>query len=263
MLSSPAPDVNVHTMAVPRSATLVAWARAWRTGLASYDEVVDETSGDDAEHMVEGLGDRAHAVSLNDALGALSRLDADDIRLVLPTPGDPRGLPGPGPFTAAALTSGEGAVCGALGLVPDVAERVSGSGETWHVVTWHAYPVAVAAADPLTVAEAEHDLVLALRDSADALQRLDVARWRPELTAALADLRRSADGPTLPRGYDARCHRLLARAATVGRILALAAGDTPGGAVTAWEAAEREAALRPLSTAARRAYVTAINAPLR
>ena len=38
-------------------------------------------------------------IPLREAVRALSKLHPDEIRLVLPAPGDPRGLPGPGPFT--------------------------------------------------------------------------------------------------------------------------------------------------------------------
>jgi len=259
--------------AAARSAVLAAWMRSWRAGFVSYDEVLDEVRGADAEHLVDRT---VHAVSLAEGLAAYSRLDPDDIWLVLPSPGDPRGLPGPGPFTDAALAAGEGVLCGTGGLVPDITMHTSGSGDMWTTVTWRPTPLArsnapVVGADPRaiarrgapTVAEADHDLLMALREATDVLQRLDVARWRPELAAALGGLRRDAEDPALPPGYDTRCARLAGRATTVTRILALATIDAPGGAVTAFEAAERDTALRPLATAARRAHAAAINAPLR
>jgi hypothetical protein len=263
--------------AAPRSATLAAWTRSWRAGLVSVDQVVDEVCRTDAEHIFDGLPDRARPASLTEGLAMFSRLGPDQIRLALPTPGDPRGLPGPGPFTSAALTAGEGVLCGLVGLVPEVDVRRSGSGDAWRVVVWRCLPfssgdgglalsgrdpLAIADAGALTVGEAEHDLLMALRESTDLLRRLDVARWRPELAAALAELRHDTEGG-LPPGYDARCRRLVARAGTVAGILSLATADAPGGAVTAFEAAERDAALRPLATAARRAHTAAINAPLR
>jgi hypothetical protein len=249
-------------LATARSAVLAAWMRSWRAGHVSYDEVLDEVRGGDAEHL---LG----SVSLATGLAAFSRLSPDEIWLVLPSPGDPRGLPGPGPFTDAALLAGEGVLCGSTGLVPQATRHTSGSGDEWSTVTWHATPVTgpdlpltLARRGAPTVAEADHDLLMALRDATDVLRRLDVARWRPELAAALTGLRRDAEDPALPPGYDQRCTRLASRASTVSRILALAVGDAPGGAVTAFEASERDAALRPLAIAARRAHAAAINAPL-
>jgi hypothetical protein len=263
-------------LTAPRSVILTAWMRSWRAGFVSYDDVLDEVRGPDADHFVED--DVADPVDLRAGLGAFSRLDPDDIWLVLPSPGDPRGLPGPGPFSDAALLAGEGILCGTVGLVPDVATNTSGSGDVWHTVTWRraaltkpADPlVALHTVDPLvrarggapSVAEADHDLVLALQEATDLLRRLDVARWRPELATELGSLRRTAAATVLPPGYDDRCGRLVSRAATVARIVALAGTDTPGAAVTAHEASERDAALRPLATAARRAHTAAINAPL-
>jgi hypothetical protein len=46
------------------------------------------------------------------------------------------------------------------------------------------------------------------------------------------------------------------------RVLALAAEAAPGGAVNSFETALRAEALRPLTTACRRALVAACNSPL-
>ena len=248
-----------------RSGRLAAWVRAWRAGLVPVDDVLTAVEGDDEPHEVADLPGHVHAVPLRTALATLSGVEPDAVRLVLPVAGDPRGLPGPGAFTNAALSAGEGTVCGALGWVPTVERRVSGSGDAWHTVLWHVLPLPPARApgDVLTVAEAEHDLMEALRTSTDMLRGLDVARWRPELVETLADLRSGNPAADLPPGYDARAHRLLYRAELVTRIVGLAGADAPGGAVSAFEAAGRDAALRPLATAARRASVAAHNSPVR
>ncbi|RQX02250.1 hypothetical protein DKL51_04915, partial [Micromonospora globispora] len=47
------------------------------------------------------------------------------------------------------------------------------------------------------------------------------------------------------------------------RVLALAGHSAPGGAINNYEAQQRDAALRPLTTACRQALVAACNAPLR
>jgi hypothetical protein len=248
---------------LPRSALLAAWLRAWRAGLASYDELIDQVSDPALDETFADLPGAVAPVPLRSAVTAFTHVPADQIRVVLPAAGDPRGLPGPGPFTAAALAAREAVICGGSGLVPGTEWRASGSGDQWQVLTWRCHPAGPAAPDPLTLPEAEHDLLTALRESADALARLDIARWRPELAGALTSLRQSDASSELPPGFDPRCHRVLAKAVTVGRILALAAGDAPGGAITAWEAAERDTVLRPLATAARRALVSAVNAPLR
>ena len=139
---SPYPNCmsTARTVTAPkrRSARFVTWARAWRAGTVSYDDVADETAGDE-EHLVADAPGAWTDIPLREAIGALSRLHPDEIRLVLPTPGDPRGLPGPGPFSAAALDVGEGVIAGRLGLVPRIRTHVSGSGDTFEIVVWQAF----------------------------------------------------------------------------------------------------------------------------
>lgn len=257
-----------------RSTRFVAWVRAWRAGLVPYDEIAQEIA-DGEEHLVvtdfpdllTGVADVTDTwtgVSLRAALAALSRLHPDEIRLVLPAPGDPRGLPGPGPFSDAALVVGEGVLAGPLGVVPELRTHTSGSGDTFSTVLWRMYAVdqsAVRCAEP-TAAEAESELATVLTESTDRLARLDIAQWRPELSGALAALRRPDNGTDLPPGFDPRARRLYARASVLDQVLALAEHTAPGGAINGYEAQQRDEALRPLVAACRRALVAACNAPL-
>lgn len=205
-------------------------------------------------------------VTLAEGISALAKLHPDEVRLVLPVPGDPRGLPGPGPFTGAAMLSGEGVIAGRLGFVPEVRSHTSGSGVTFETVLWRAHQLP----DPLgrpapagpTAAEAEAELSTALAEATRVLTQLDVAMWRPELSGAITALRRPDADCDLPPGFDARARRLYARASILDRVLALAEHAAPGGAVTGYEARRRDDALRPLQTACRRALVAACNAPL-
>jgi hypothetical protein len=256
---------SAATLPVRRSSRFVAWVRAWRAGLIPYDEVAEEIAGEE-EHVVADAPGTWTDVPLRDALATFSKLHPDEIRLVLPAPGDPRGLPGPGtPFTGAALIAGEGVIAGRLGLVPQVHSHTSGSGDVFETVVWQCHPLpelAGGAADPVTTAEAEGELALALAEATARLTRLDVAQWRPELAGALATLRRQDFGCELPPVYDPRARRLFARASVLDRVLALAEHAAPGGAVNLHEARQRDEALRPLLTACRRALVAACNAPL-
>ncbi|MFC0530736.1 hypothetical protein [Phytohabitans kaempferiae] len=259
------PAAGAATLAARRSSRFVAWVRAWRAGLVPFDEVADEIAGDE-EHLVADAPGTWTDVSLREALPTLSKLRPDEIRLVLPAPGDPRGLPGPGPFAGAALVAGEAVVAADLGLIPEVRSHTSGSGVTFETVLWRVYPLPAPApgasgGEPGT-AEAEADLSAALAEATARLTRLDVAQWRPELAGALAALRRPDAGVDLPPGFDPRARRLFARASVLDRVLALAEHAAPGGAVNGYEAQERDAALRPLTTACRRALVAACNAPL-
>ncbi len=269
------PAAGAATLTARRSARFVAWVRSWRAGLVPYEELAGEIAGDE-EHLVAtdypgllaGMAEMGGAwteVPLREALAALSKLHPDDVRLVLPAPGDPRGLPGPGPFTGAALLAGEGLMAGSLGVVPELHTHTSGSGDTFSTVLWRVFPI-----DPALVpvhgspgtAEAEAELATVLADSTARLARLDIAQWRPELAGALAALRRPDNGRELPPGFDQRARRLYARASVLDQVLALAEHVAPGGAINEYEARQRDEALRPLTGACRRALVAACNAPL-
>jgi hypothetical protein len=265
-------STRTEIMQARRSVRFVTWARAWRAGTVSYDDVADETEADE-EHLVADAPDTWTDIPLREAVRALSRLHPDQIRLVLPAPGDPRGLPGPGPFTARALVAGEAVVAGSLGFVPEVREHTSGSGDTFSIVLWQTFPVPPApagsssgpsfvASPPDEPAQAEAELSEALAEATAELRRLDVAAWRPELAGALAALRRPDHSTDLPPGYSPRARRLFARASVLDRVLALAAVVAPGGAVNGFDAQRRDDALRPLTVACRRALMAACNSPL-
>jgi hypothetical protein len=272
------PAARAATLSVRRSTRFVTWVRSWRAGLSPFDEVADGISGAE-EHLVADAPGAWTDIPLDELLPSLAKLHPDEIRLVLPAPGDPRGLPGPGPFTGAALIAEEGVLAGGYGLVPQVREHTSGSGDVFETVTWQTYPLPVAAPGGQPPggqppggqppgghwpgpAEAESDLNAALAAATAELTRLDVAQWRPELAGALAALRRPDFAGDLPPGYDARARRLFARASVLDQVLALAGQAAPGGAITGYEATRRDEALRPLLTACRQALVAACNAPL-
>ena len=262
-----------------RAGRLVAWTRAWQAGAVPFDALVDAVQVGGPQRVAPAGGTEP-AVPLGRVLIELGPVSP---RLVLPVSGDPRGLPGPGPFTDAALAAGEAVVAGGVGLVPvgQLAARASGRSATagglsapagglsarargWSAPpggpTWWTYDVPAGPDDPLTLAEAEHGLTDAVRETASALRDLDVARWRPELDAALAGLRMPAPASELPPGYPARAHRLLAQADRIDSILALAGRDAPGGAVGTGAAVARERLLRSVGTAVRRARMAAYNA---
>ena len=258
------PATGQTTLTARRCVRLSTWVRAWRAGLVPFDDLPDEIAAGE-EHLVADAPGTWTEVGLGAALPHLSKVRPDEIRLVLPAPGDPRGLPGPGPFTSAALLAGEAVIAGPYGLVPEVRRHTSGSGDEFETVLWRMYGLpADAAPDPTApgAAEAEVDLSAALHEATAVLTRLDVARWRPELGATLAAIRRPGAGTELPPGFDPRARRLYARAAMLDRVLELAEESAPGGAVTGYEARKRDEALRPLTTACRRALVAACNAPL-
>ena len=256
------PAANAATLTARRSTRFVAWVRAWRAGLVPFDELAGEIEGDE-EHLVADAPGTWTDVPLRDGLPVFAKLHPDDIRLVLPAPGDPRGLPGPGTMTGAALVAGEAVMTPDLGIVPEVRRHTSGSGMTFETVLWRVFAVPeYRAGFQIAPAEAEAELTTALAEATTQLTRLDVAQWRPELAGALQALRRPESTATLPPGFDPRARRLFARASVLDQVLALAEHSAPGGAVNGYEAQQRDAALRPLTHACRQALVAACNAPL-
>ncbi|MCY7364194.1 MAG: hypothetical protein LH469_02580, partial [Frankiaceae bacterium] len=97
----------------PRSALLAAWGSAWLAGETGLPELVEHVTADDDHHGVVGLA--VDDLPLERAVARLRAAGVVRLRVVLPAPGDAVGLPGPGPFTAAALDASEGV----LALRPD------------------------------------------------------------------------------------------------------------------------------------------------
>ncbi len=244
----------------------MAWGNAFLAGRVSLDEAAAAVADPDEVHRVCGVPGEPDPVGLTVAFGRLRGLGVTGLRLALPAPGDPLGLPGPPAFNEHAAEAGEAVLTvggDPLGIVPEVTSYGPASDQGAYV-TWRTEPVNPMWATPEpSLPEAEQELVEALCTATETLDRLDVARWRPELATALGMIRRHGGGAEgLPPGYPPRAHRVLGLAERVGAIAALAWQDE-GAAVSAAEMAAREAVLRPLERSARRARVAAYNAVLR
>ncbi len=231
-----------------------AWATAWLAGRASTDAALDALA-DDRAHLVTGLPGADGTVPLGRALTALRGLGEQRVRLVLPVPGDVRGLPPAPGLAALAVGAGQAAVGGRVALVPEPAGP--------EVVAWTAVDLAgVPPAPPPaegSLRAVSGALDLAVRDAARTLAALDLARWHPEVPALLSGLA-GAQAPGLPPDTDPLALSVLARARRLALVLDLATADAPGGAVTRGQAAARDDALRPLADAVREATVAACNA---
>ncbi|WP_369138597.1 hypothetical protein [Modestobacter versicolor] len=241
----------MHDIAAGRVAV---WATAWLTGRASYDAALDALLGDTA-HRVVGLPDTEEAVPLGWALSALRGLGERRLRLVLPVPGDVRGLPPVPALVAAALESGQAVVGDRVALVPEELGP--------EAVSWTAFDLAGAPPLPPPVEgnlrAVSGELDLAVGDAARTLVSLDLARWNPEVPGLLAGLAKTTRAPGLPDGHEPLALSVLGRAQRLSRVLDLAMADAPGAAVTHQQAAARDDALRPLADAVRHATVASYN----
>jgi hypothetical protein len=234
------------TTLLPPAARLAWWGTAWLGGHAVTDLVLDAVIGGDATHVVAGLPGVDGTATLVEGLAELRRLGATSFGAAFPAEGDPLGLGGPAPFNREALDAGEAVVVdgAGLGLVP----RRTGA-----AVVWTAHPAGPRQLPD--VGEADRELRTALLESADTLARLEVARWRPEVADRLMNLRHR---PRLrvPPGVPERCADLAGRGLQALEIAELALEDD-GGALTAYDAEARRAAIAPLARAGRRALVAA------
>jgi hypothetical protein len=227
---------------------LLAWGEA-------HDVVADDAPAAEAFDLPLAFNRAATPVQL---LLALRSQGAKSVQLVLPVPGDVRGLGGGGPFTDAALRAGEALVVSDLGfgIVPEsVAEGL---------MRWTVYSLASAAPpEYFSLGESEHGLTDAIRESAGTLQALDVASERPGVRAELSAHLRARPDVAWPQGTPGRSLRVLQRAEEIAAILAIAEIDDPGGALSASASTLRAQALRPLANAVRTARCAAVNEAVR
>lgn len=251
------------------SATFAVWSSAWLNGAAAADDVLDAlqdwaqmhevVAADDAtaaalDLPVDGKVPAQHAV----LLAALRRSGSTGARLVMPVPGDVRGLGGPGEFALEALRLGSAAVFGDVGLGV-VTEIVAEEIARWTVFRLPELP----RFDHVSIADAEHGLTTATRAAASALAELDVARDRANVRTEIRDRAKLSTKGQWPAGMPPRSLRVLQRAGELSAILDVAAEDEPGGALSASAAARRTEALRPLVEAVRIARCAAVEEALR
>lgn len=249
------------------SALFAAWATACGRAQVTVRDAARAITGSDEPHRVDP-GEVAVLGGVHDLPGLLADIQTRRaaVRLVLPVPGDPRGLSGPGPFTDAALEAGEAVRLhgpDAYALVPSVTRHGSAAEGHAVLVTWRAFAAEPARVAPVgTRRAAERDLHEALRAATDALSRLDVARLSPQAAAGLAALRDSDQrAARLPRSHPAEGLSLWEQADRLTLILQAAASDD-GAAIDRTATAERRALLRGLATATRQAKVAAVNAAI-
>lgn len=255
------------------SATLTVWASSWLAGHAAPDDVIDAlrqwaplhvvvagdrvgTGGIDPHWFAESDGTAAHLLRVVRS----STAGPSSFRLVLPVPGDVRGVPPGTPFAAAAAAAGQGVILtgisDAIGLVP--------SPEGDEALLWSVYGLDNPGVEPVhpPLGEAELMLRQATREAASALAQLEFvdlsrsADVRPMIVEKLADLAAIRYPDTIPP----RAARVFDAANEIDAILAVADRHGTLGAISATQTENREALLRPLRTAVREARLAAVHA---
>ncbi|WP_067537203.1 hypothetical protein [Nocardia crassostreae] len=264
------------------SATLTVWAGFWLAGRSAPDDVLDAlrvwapsqtvAAGDPVTGGHTGLPWASDEVA-DSATGAgvmvllkvireASNAPGAQIRLVLPVPGDVRGLPVGTEFAAAATEAEEGLFIGTPGLEGTGLVPFWADDETlqWRV---YATPIPVAVEPDMPLGEAEYSMRQAVRDAADALQRLQTTGLGSGGTPPrdlIEDELAAHSRHGYPDSMPLRARRILDTADQVAAILTVAEREPAAAPTSASAAAAQEALLRPLWNAIRAARLSAVHA---
>ncbi|GAB4585897.1 hypothetical protein [Nocardia sp. IFM 10818] len=261
------------------SATLTVWAGSWLAGRSAPDDVLDAlrvwaplqtvAAGDPVTGGHTGLPWAAEEGAAGAGIMVLLKLIREalhgpdaQVRLVLPVPGDVRGLPVGSEFAAAATEAGEGLFIGVpgqegTGLVPFWSDD--------ETLQWRVYatPIPPAIEPDMPLGEAEYSMRQAVREAADALQRLQTTGLgsggtppRDLIEDELAAYSRHGYPDSMPL----RARRILDTADQVAAILTVAEREPAAAPTSATAAAAQEALLRPLWNAIRAARLAAVHA---
>ncbi|HKV20061.1 MAG TPA: hypothetical protein VJR50_13580 [Mycobacterium sp.] len=273
------------------SVSLAVWANAWLAGAAAPDDVLDALSQWAPRHSVTAYDavaagstglpwpDMNHSgtMSLLQTLRTAAGIPvgAPAFSVVLPVPGDVRGLPAGTQFQRDAVTAGEAIVIDggptsttAVGLVPDFeyddaddSEDAEPAGLSWTVYSMPAAPLG----EHIDLGEAEFALRSAVRSAADALGAIraeaggmDVADPRKLVEQVME----SSGQHRAPDHAQSRALRVLENAAHIDAIVTVSSGLMPIGLQSSSEAQIANEALRPLSAVVRSARLAAVSAIL-
>jgi hypothetical protein len=295
------------------SVSLSLWANAWLAGKAAPDDVLDALSlwapkqsvtaydAVAAGHTglpwpdVHDAGTVTLLPTLRAAVGRSSVASTGlpgrlrgTINVVLPVPGDVRGLAPGTQFERDALAAGEAVIITnpdhpgtAVGLVPEFSFSDAEDADDDIVpelcaLAWTVYSLPGAPVfDHYELGDAEYTLRSAVRSAADALCEIGLGA-APDVDdprGLVEQLLESARQHRIPDHAPSRALRVLENAAHVDAIIAVSAGlspssDSPGDRIavgitqSSSQAQIATDALRPLTTVVRSARMAAVNAIL-
>lgn len=182
---------------IPRVVVLATWVNSWLTGKSSADDVTSALDVFGPQRICpqgspggESVG---LAIGLNE-LGVKTGTEAGRLRVVLPTFGDPSGLPGPDRLNQEAIAAGQAAIIDHVdvALIP----HIEGDVTTWctHRATPSARP-----GMRIRPEEAASAVKTALLDATTELAELDLASGRDDVTDALTEINIRMKRISLPR----------------------------------------------------------------
>lgn len=264
------------------SATLTVWAGSWLAGSSAPDDVLEALHAWAPRHTI-AAGDPATGgrtdlpwsyrgnqtdtgvMALLKVIRETMAAPGAQLRLVLPVPGDVRGLPAGTAFAADAVDAEEGLLIGApgaegTGLIPQWADD--------DTLQWTVYstPIPQVSGPEMSLGEAEYTMREAVRDAADALMKLHTTALgaadsdpRELIEAELADYSRH----DYPESIPLRARRILDTADHVAAILTVAQREPASAPTSSSAIVTQETLLRPLWDAIRAARLVAVHAAAR
>lgn len=280
------------------SVSLSVWTNAWLAGHAAPDDVLDALSAWAPKHSVTAYDAVAAGrtglpwpdvydggpMSLLQTVRTVARPQSGPrsgepaIGVLLPVPGDVRGLPAGTQFQQDALAVGEAVVVSApngdgIGLVPvfecdddfDDEGFELGIGDPADVtLSWSVYSIpAVPYAEQMDLGEAEYALRSAIRTATEALGSLQLADTAgADPRALVEEVIQAGSLHGVPDHAPTRAVRVLATAAHIDAIITVSTGPVPISIQSASEAHIADTALRPLSSVVRSARTAAVSAIL-
>ncbi|WP_116375788.1 hypothetical protein [Mycobacterium sp. MFM001] len=274
------------------SATLSVWANAWLAGQAAPDDVLDAlscwapmqsvTAYDAVAAGHTGLPwpdvDDAGVVSLLQTLrtaAGRTGIPAPSVSLVLPVPGDVRGLAAGTRFEQEALAAGEAVLVSdphdssvAVGLVPEFGydDHDDAAVPELTALSWTVYSLPGATAiEAHQLGEAEYELRSAVRSAAEVLSAVGLGFSGADVDdprGLVEQLLESMRHHRIPDHAPTRAVRVLETAAHVDAIVTVSAGLTPIATQSSSETQIANNALRPLAAVVRSARMAAVSAIL-
>ncbi|MBJ7399441.1 hypothetical protein [Mycolicibacterium sp.] len=273
------------------SVSLSVWSNAWLAGHAAPDDVLDALSAWAPIHSVTAYDavaagrtglpwpdvDSAGAMSLLQTVRTvagprmeMSRSARPAIDLVLPVPGDVRGLPAGTQFQRDSLDVGEAIVVRApegeaIGLVPafECSDDDDSDIPEITVLSWSVYSLPGGPApDHFDLGDAEYALRSAVRSAAEALGSLQPIPGCEDPRTLVEELLQAGRLHRIPDHAPDRALRVLSTAAHVDAIITVSAGPAPIATQSASEEQIAGAAIRPLATVVRAARTAAVSAIL-
>lgn len=285
-------DGNNYTASIMwcPSVSLAVWSNAWLAGVAAPDDVLDALSAWAPRHSVTAYDSVAATRTglpwpdLTDA-GVVSLLPTlrtaagpatggPAFSVVLPVPGDVRGLAAGTQFQTDAVAAGEAIIVRrpdstGIGLVPDFLYADDDdpdydpepSALSWTVFSLTRPPVA----PHEDLGQAEFDLRAAVRSAADAMVTLRAGLTGADVDDPRGMVEQVLEASRLHRAPDyapERALRVLENAAHVDAIITVSAGLMPIGLQSSSEVQTASDALRPLTGVVRSARLAAVDAIL-